>query len=410
MPLEVFSAASLRRALVIKLRHHGDVLLATPVISMLQRIAPQCEVDALVYADTAPMLDGHPALAQLHLIDRNWKRQGLRRQTAAEARLIRQLRSRHYDLVVHLSVHTRGAWLVRLLRPRWSVAPKFRAGFWARSFTHLYPAQSDPLRHTVETNLDSLRALGMDPAAADKRVIMVPGAAAEARVAALLAQHGLAAGGFIHIHPASRWAFKCWPAARVAALCDALAAKGWPIVLTSAPDANETALIAEVRAARVGNAGSDSVCREFRFAGRQAPTIDLSGQLSLKELAALTARARIFVGVDSAPMHIAAAMGTPVVAIFGPSGDQEWGPWGEGHVVVASNTHPCRPCGMAGCNDSKLSACLATLPVAQVLAACEALLAIPPTPGPRQGVTEVRRVAAPLMNSPALGRPGGGAA
>ena len=362
MPLEVFSAASLRRALVIKLRHHGDVLLATPVISTLQRIAPQCEVDALAYADTAPMLDGHPALAQLHLIDRNWKRQGLRRQSAAEWRLIQALRARHYDLVVHLSVHTRGAWLVRLLRPRWSVAPKFRAGFWATSFSHLYPAQSDPQRHTVETNLDSLRALGMEPAAADKRVIMVPGAAAEARVAALLAQRGLAAGGFIHIHPASRWAFKCWPAARVAALCDALAAKGWPIVLSSAPDASEKALIAEVVAARAGNAVSS------------ASTIDLSGQLSLKELAALTARARLFVGVDSAPMHIAAAMGTPVVAIFGPSGDQEWGPWGAGHLVVASNTHPCRPCGMAGCNDSKISDCLTTLPVAQVLAACNELL------------------------------------
>ncbi|MDP1612668.1 MAG: putative lipopolysaccharide heptosyltransferase III [Sulfuritalea sp.] len=362
MPIEAFSPARLRRALVIKLRHHGDVLLAAPVLSMLQRVAPRCEVDALVYADTAPMLEGHPALARLHLIDRNWKRQGLNRQGTAEWRLIRALRARHYDLVVHLSVHTRGAWLVRLLRPRWSVAPQFRAGFWAKSFTHFYPAQSDPQRHTVETNLDSLRALGMEPIAADKRVILVPGTRAEARVGDLLAQHGLAAGSFVHVHPASRWAFKCWPAERVAALCDALAAKGWPIVLTSAPDAGEKALIAAVCASR------------DKIAVSSAPTLDLSGQLSLKELAALTAQARLFVGVDSAPMHIAAAMGTPVVAIFGPSGDLEWGPWGEGHRVVASNTHPCRPCGMAGCNDSKISDCLTTLPVAQVLTACEELL------------------------------------
>jgi len=363
MPTQAFSAASLRRVLVIKLRHHGDVLLAAPVISMLKRVAPQCEVDALVYADTAPMLEGHPALAQLHLIDRNWKRQGLLQQAAAEWQLISALRARHYDLVLHLSVHMRGAWLVRLLRPRWSVAPKFRAGFWANSFTHLYPAQSHALRHTVDTNLDSLRVLGLEPTAADQRVMMVPGAAAEARIGELLAQHGLQAGGLVHVHPASRWAFKCWPAQRVAALCDALAAKGWPIVLSSAPEANEKALIAAVCAAR------------DRSAVSPAPTIDLSGQLSLKELAALTARARLFVGVDSAPMHIAAAMGTPVVAIFGPSGDREWGPWGDGHRVVASNTHPCRPCGMAGCNDSKVSACLTTLPVAQVLAACEDLLA-----------------------------------
>jgi heptosyltransferase-3 len=366
MPIEAFSPASLRRALVIKLRHHGDVLLAAPVISTLQRIAPACEIDALIYADTAPMLEGHPALAQLHAIDRNWKRQGLWRQFAAEWQLVSELRARHYDLIIHLSVHTRGAWLVRLLRPRWSVAPAFRDGFWAGSFTHLYPAQSDPQRHTVESNLDSLRALGMEPTRADKHVTLVPGAAAEARVDQLLAQHGLQAGTFVHVHPASRWTFKCWPAARVAALCDALAAKGWPIVLTSAPDANEKALIADVRAARDQDAVSP------------APTFDVSGQLSLKELAALTARAKLFVGVDSAPMHIAAAMGTPVVAIFGPSGDREWGPWDEAgtsrHRVVASNTHPCRPCGMAGCNDSKVSDCLTSLPVEQVLAACEELL------------------------------------
>lgn len=410
MPIEAFSPASLRRALVTKLRHHGDVLLAAPVISTLKRIAPQCEIDALVYADTAPMLEAHPALAQLHLIDRNWKRQGLLRQASAESKLISEQRARRYDLVVHLSVHMRGSWLVRLLRPRWSVAPRFRAGFWENSFTHLYPAQSDPLRHTVETNLDSLRALGIEPVDADKRVIIVPGASAEARVADLLARHGVPAHGFVHVHPTSRWSFKCWPAERVAALCDALAAKGNPIVLTSAPDPNEMALIAAVCAARSKGAVT---CRQSASPDAQrppAPTIDLSGQLSLKELAALTGQAKLFVGADSAPMHVAAAMGTPVVAIFGPSGDREWGPWGEGHRVVASTTHPCRPCGLAGCNDSKVSACLTTLPVAQVLAACEELLDILPSPFAGKGVPEVRRVAAPVVDKPILGPPGGGAA
>jgi heptosyltransferase-3 len=363
MSIEVPSPSSLRRVLVTKLRHHGDVLLASPVIATLKRLAPQAEVDALVYADTAPMLEGHPALAQLHLVDRGWKRQGIWRQAAAEWKLVSALRARHYDLVVHLSVHTRGAWLVRLLQPHWSVAPKYTEGFWARSFTHLYPAQSDPQRHTVDVNLDSLRALGFEPMAADQRVILVPGTKAEARIDALLEQNGLRAGSFVHVHPASRWTFKCWPAVCVAALCDALAAKGLPIVMTSAPDANEKALIGEVRAARDKGA---------------AAAFDFAGQLTLKELAALTARARLFVGVDSAPMHMAAAMGTPVVGIFGPSGDREWGPWDESgknrHRVVASDTHPCRPCGMAGCNDSKVSDCLTTLPVAQVLAACEELL------------------------------------
>ena len=359
MSIEVPSPSSLRRVLVIKLRHHGDVLLASPVITTLKRLAPQAEMDALVYADTAPMLEGHPALAQLHLIDRGWKRQGVWRQGAAEWALISALRARHYDLVVHLSVHTRGAWLARLLRPRWSVAPKYTEGFWARSFTHLYPAQSDPQRHTVDVNLDSLRALGFQPTVADTRVTLVPGAKAEARIEELLAQHGLQGGGFVHVHPASRWAFKCWPAVRVAALCDALAAKRLPIVMTSAPDPNERALIAEVRAER------DKAT---------VPAFDFSGQLSLKELAALTARARLFVGVDSAPMHIAAAVGTPTVALFGPSGDKQWGPWGVPFRVISSQQHPCRPCGIDGCGGGKVSDCLTSLNVDAVLAAAHELL------------------------------------
>ncbi|MEW5782571.1 MAG: putative lipopolysaccharide heptosyltransferase III [Pseudomonadota bacterium] len=351
--------AGLRQALVVKLRHHGDVLLAAPVLSALKHAAPQCEIDALVYRDTAPMLDFHPALTQLHTIDRNWKRLGLAAQLTNEWRLLTTLRARHYDLVIHLSVHRRGAWLVRLLRPRGSVAPRYRGSFWAKSFTHFYPAQSHPERHTVETNLDSLRALGFDPKAEDKRVILIPGMDAEARIDALMKQHGLPPGGFIHLHPASRWLFKCWPAEKFAALCDALAARGWPLVLTAAPEAKEKALVAEILARR---------------AVLSAPTFDFSGQLTLKELAALTARARLFVGVDSAPMHIAAAMGTPTVAIFGPSGDKEWGPWNVAHRVVASSHHPCRPCGQDGCEGSKVSACLTELPVSEVLAACEELL------------------------------------
>ena len=363
----MFDPALLRRVLVTKLRHHGDVLLASPVLTALKRVAPLCEIDALVYADTAPMLAGHPALAQLQTIDRQWKHQGVMAQAVAEWQLLSRLRERHYDLIIHLSAHTRGAWLVRLLRPRWSVGPcRMDAGvFWHRTFTHHYAAQSHPHRHTVETNLDSLRALGVEPAAEDKRVNMVPGAAAEQRVDGLLAAHGLVRGGFIHIHPASRWAFKCWPAAHVAGLCDALIARGWAVVLTAAPDDRERALIADVLSA-------------MQPVPPASTLLDLSGQLTLKELAALSARARLFVGVDSAPMHVAAAMDTPTVGIFGPSGDREWGPWdnaGTGrHRVVASLNHPCRPCGRAGCDDTKISECLTTLPVEQVLAACTELL------------------------------------
>ncbi len=352
IPLE-----QVRRALVIKLRHHGDVLLTAPVFSTLHHAAPHCEIDALVYADTAPMLAGHPAIAQLHGIDRNWKNLGPAARLAAEWQLLATLRERGYDLVVHLTEAKRGAWLVKLLGPRWAVAPRrvATADFLRRAFTHFYPRSNHPHRHTVESNLDALRRVGIQPSPEDKRLVMMPGAAAEARVAALLREQGVE-GDFIHLHPASRWLFKCWPATKVAALADALHARGQRVVLTAAPDAKEHALIAAVLAA----------CAT-------AP-VNLSGQLSLKELAALTARARLFVGVDSAPMHIAAAMGTPTVALFGPSGDIEWAPWLVPHRIVASAAHPCRPCGLDGCGGGKLSECLTTIPVEQVLTACADLI------------------------------------
>ena len=191
--------------------------------------------------------------------------------------------------------------------------------------------------------------------------MLIPGRDAAARADALLAQHGLAPRGFIHLHPGSRWLFKCWPAERTAALIDRIVSSGQRVVLTGAPDDRERALDAAILAALLP--------------ATRARTIDLTGQLTLPELAAVTRLARAFVGVDSAPMHIAAAMGTPTVALFGPSGETQWGPWGVAARVIASDRHPCRPCGLDGCGGSKVSDCLVTLPVDRVYDGLDSLLA-----------------------------------
>jgi heptosyltransferase-3 len=350
---------AISRALVIKLRHHGDVLLASPVFSVLKNHAPQIEIDALAYADTAPLLEGHPAIARVHGIDRGWKKLGVLAQISAELALLNRLRERRYDLIVHLTEQPRGAWLARLLGTRYAVAPGMpaRGGFWRRSFTHFYAQPLNARRHTVERNLDALRRIGIQPAADERRLTLAPGAEAEARVAALLERHGLADGNFLHLHPASRWLFKCWSVEGNAELMRRLASRGHNLVVTCAPDAREREFVAAI------------------LARAASPAIDLSGQFTLKELAALAARAKLFVGVDSAPMHIAAAMGTPVVALFGPSGELEWGPWGVASRVIVSDAHPCRPCGIDGCGGGKIAECLTTLPVERVLAAVEELLA-----------------------------------
>ena len=367
-PPDAIDRALVRRVLVTKLRHHGDVLLASPVFTTLNKALPAAELDALVYRETAPMLEGHPAISRLHTIDRDWKRQGPIAQVRAESGLLRALGSRRYDLLVHLTEHPRGAWLTRLLRPRYSVARELpRAHWlWRTSFSHYYRLPRATPRHTVECNLDALRRLGLQPASGDRRLVLVPGPADVARAAMLLEQHRLEAGRFIQLHPGSRWLFKCWTPERYAALIERLAADGRRTAITGAPDERERRLV-------------DAILACLSLSAR-ANVADLTGTMSLRELAALTRRARLFVGVDSAPMHMAAAVETPVVALFGPSGEIEWGPWQVPHRIVASAEHPCRPCGIDGCGGGKVSECLTDLPVERVYEAVAALLAEPHAP------------------------------
>ena len=237
----------------------------------------------------------------------------------------------------------------RALGTRFSVAPIVhdRGRWWRKSFSHLYPQVRN--RHQVEVNLDALRRIGLQPGVGERKVHFVPGREAEQKIAALAP-----AQPFVHMHPASRWHFKCWPAERNAQLADRLAAEGHQLVLTSAPE--ETSLVDEI------------------LSKTASKPLNLAGKLTLKELGALTARARLFIGIDSMPMHLAAAMGTPTVALFGPSSEDEWAPWNVEQRVVTS-THSCRPCRVDGCGGGKVSECLTLLPVDAVHAAARELLA-----------------------------------
>lgn len=368
MPADAINLSQVKRVLVTKLRHHGDVLLASPVLSALQAVAPHVQIDALVYADTAEMLSGHPDLAELHCIDRGWKKLGLLGQAQAEWALFKRLQSRHYDLIIHLTEHPRGAWLSRLLKPRYAVAPRVngRGRFWKGSFTHFVsPIMGSGRRHVVEQNLDALRRLGIQPPLEHRALTLVPGAEADAHVAVRLQSLGLVPGGFVHLHPPSRWHFKCWTPDGWAEIVRRIRVAGWPVVLTAAPGDKEGQLVDQIQQAlsRLG----------------EAPALSLAGSLSLKELAALTAQARCFAGVDSAPMHIAAAMRTPVVVLFGPSGEGHWGPWGTPrigqHQVIALSTHyQCRPCGLDGCGGGKVSECLTSITPDDVWTALAPLL------------------------------------
>lgn len=177
--------------------------------------------------------------------------------------------------------------------------------------------------------------------------------ASEDKVNALLKKYKLTNKRKVVIHPTSRWMFKSWNPAAFSLVIDLLTENGFFIVLISGPEADE------IEYANSIESGGNSVM------------LNLAGQLSINECAALVKSAECFVGLDSVAMHIAAAVATPCVALFGPTRDRTWHPWIEKHKVVSENFE-CRPCGLKGCGDGMLSECIQAIkPEAVVKAVME---------------------------------------
>lgn len=306
----VSSTTPPKRILLIKLRHHGDVLLMTPVISALKQRYPDAEVDVLVYQETMPILSRNQQIDTLWGLERKlrgWKK------ISHLLGLYRRLSARHYDWVLHLSDQWNGALLARLLHRYEAIGfdyPKRqRNSRWRKCFTRLAPLAPSNSLHTVEQNLLALQPLGIEIEDRDKRCTMAINLQDREQIRRQLASLGVH-GAYIVVHPAARWFFKCWEDDRFAAVIQTLANDGWPVILTAGPSEQEmqlvSSIISQVRSPRVHS---------------------LAGQLSLNTLAALIDGARLFIGVDSVPMHMAAALRTDCIALFGPSKIQEWHPW-----------------------------------------------------------------------------------
>lgn len=345
---------TVRKILVVKMRHHGDVLLTSPVFTNLKRALPQAEIDAMVYADTAPLLEGHPDIRSLVTYDRSWKKLGWLGRSAKELALLGSIRKEKYDLVINLTEGDRGAIvaLVSGARLRVGFDPEGK-GFLGkrRVYTHVVKMCKTP-RHTVEKNLDALRRLGIFPELHERDLVFSLSDQDQLRARKLLG--GLES--YILIHPASRWKFKCWPIGKVAELLLKLHAQGEKLVMTASPDLQEVKMVEEILAQAPG-----------------VPVLNLAGKTSLKELGALIQMSRALICVDSVPLHLASALKRPVVALFGPSSDLNWGPWNNPSARVVTQDLSCRPCFMDGCGGSKRSDCLVTLPVSRVLGALSGL-------------------------------------
>jgi heptosyltransferase III len=363
-----------RSILVFKQRNIGDVLLATPAIHALRSAWPSARIAVAVNSGTEAMVEGNPDIDRVIVFDRRARDAGGAGRWREEGRFLGEIRAWRPDLAVQFTEGDRGAILAFLsgARFRVGVAPG-RRGLWGKGklFTHLSPRPS-LYRHSVLRDLDVVGAAGIPPADPGLRFFFTK--ADRSRVAALLSGAGIPDGApYAVVQPGSRWKFKCWTDAGNAGLLAHLARRGLHPVITSGPDPEEAAQVERIR----------GLC--------PVSVASLAGRLAFRELGALISGARLYVGVDSAPMHLAAAVGTPTVAIFGPTGAFNWAPW-EGidwgysperpagtrfvgrHAVVQKEME-CIPCGQDGCGGTKKSRCVEEISLAEVVEAVDRVLA-----------------------------------
>lgn len=299
------------RILVVRLSALGDVLLATPALAALRRRFPDAHLDLCTDARYAPLFEGHPALSGVVPHER---RGGARS-------LARVWREGRYDVVVDLQHKLR-----TVLAARWARTGR-RITFTKRRPRDWLPSLLGwPLRtgaHAVDLYVRALADLDVPTLApAERRLHVNLSPSAVAQAEALLDERGMAATPWIAVAPGAAHATKRWGSARWAALGALVRERGLgePLAVGGPGDAQE-------------------------IAASGLPTAPLD--LPLPTLAALLSRARALVAGDTGPMHLAGAVGTPVLGLYGPTDPTRWGPLGPRDRVLTLRM-PCSPCSDHG--------------------------------------------------------------
>ena len=344
------------KILILKVQTIGDTLLTTPLISNLYRYYDNPAIDIMVNEGTQQMLDANDKVDQIIEYKResqrslsNWQR------FINNIVLLKRIRNEKYDLVIDLDEGDRGALVVlvsgaRIRLGSSNISSKLLRGF----YTHLLPKRG--VRHTVDINLDPLRALNIP--IYDKQVEMCWNKEDERFALEKLSN----IGDFIHLHPFSKGWFKDIDIQATAQIIDYCEQElGIKVVITAAPIQRELDKL-------------DSILKLCK-----SKPINLGGKLTLKQISTLNKRSKLFIGVDTAIMHISAANNTPTLAFFGPTASDTWGPWendleqasyhrkggqqANGRHRIFSDVITCLPCNNEGCNNNQVSDCLIGLDI-----------------------------------------------
>ncbi len=310
----------IKKILVIKLRHIGDVLLTVPVFRALRESFPNVYIATLLNLGTEDALVGNPLVDEIIIFDRNIKKRDIFTKYFGEISFLRQLRAKNFDMTIDLTSNDRGALVSFFSGARYRLAyDPGKKGLIGKRHLYTHLAKNRGGQHTVLKNIELVRKFGIDTK--DLTVDFFIPQHAEIFVRRTFSEYGISTSDkVVHIHPTSRWLFKCWKDEYFAEVINWLINKGVKIVITSSHEAKEIDKVARILSLIPSN-----------------KVLNLCGKTSIKQLAAISKASSLFLGIDTAPMHIAAAVGTPVIALFG-AGAKNWSPWGEGHVVISKET------------------------------------------------------------------------
>lgn len=338
-----------RSILLVQLGDVGDLVLSFPCVRALREQFPTARIMLAVRDKAADLVELCPWADGVIAVSAQKRR--FWAEVPFQLKFFSGLRRHHFDLVVDLRTGTRGAFIAALSGARQRIG--FYYPLWWRNllFTDLYDFPYSPGVHVSRHLLGFLEAYGLKTSHSCPEFIVPP--AKQAAAATILRTAGVDVDGPLPValQPFSLWRYKEWGEQKYVRLIREIRDR-WqlPVLITGAPGERS-------RAQDIVDAAGEGV-------------FNLAGKTTLSEYGAVLQFCRLFVGVDSAGQHLAAAVGVRTVSLYGPSSSVSWAPCGPRHLVVQKEM-PCVPCRQTGCDGGGTSRCLDELAIEEVLPAVE---------------------------------------
>jgi predicted lipopolysaccharide heptosyltransferase III len=346
----------MKKILLIQLGDIGDVVWMMPTVRAIKETVPGSRIYLLLREGTGSLLEDDPWIERVFEVKSD-KKENLLDRAAGQIRFLKEFRSPEYDMAIDMRSGDRGAFMAFLSGARirvtqaWQDVPVWRKFL----FTHVVHGRhlAERSRGATEQTLCIVRELGIDTDNVTPRLHVSE--KNRARAFEILTKAGISPeSGWVTLNPFSRWSYKEWSRSKWAEVIDWLWAKR------------------KIASVLIGSQ-SERLNAEELVRLCSARVYNLAGQTTLAELASILQLSPLHVGVDSAAPHIAAAVGTPTITIYGPSSWKEWGPIGHEHRFIYPELE-CAPCHQKGCDGGGQSRCLEELEPDTVKAVIEEVL------------------------------------